>query len=257
MILGAHQPSYLPWLGYLDKVARSDVFVVMDDLQYESQNFQNRNRIKLNHGAFWLTVPLLRGTQTDRICDKRIDNTGLGGRHHWQRRSWRTIETHYGKAPHFDRYATDLEIVFTRRWDHLLELDLHILDLCRAWFGITGPVVRSSSLHLVGAKTARIIDMCQKVGAKVYLSGRGGSQDYLDVAALASAGITVMWQQFRHPVYPQRYAGLGFTSHLGFLDALCNVGPDAAALLSPPIPRLRSLVHDHAASKGLCHESPA
>ena len=69
------------WLGYLDKMAKADVFVVMDDLQYEAQNFQNRNRIKLNHGPCWLTVPLLRGAQTDRILDKRIDNTGRGDDH--------------------------------------------------------------------------------------------------------------------------------------------------------------------------------
>ena len=61
MILAAHQPHYLPWLGYLDKVAKADLFVVMDDLQYEAQNFQNRQRLKLADGARWVHVPLLRG----------------------------------------------------------------------------------------------------------------------------------------------------------------------------------------------------
>ena len=231
MIVAAHQPSFLPWLGYLDKVAKSDVFVVMDDLQYEAQNFQNRNRVKLNDGTHWITVPLLRGAQTDRICDKRIDNTGLGGRHHWQHRAWRTIELHYGRAPHFATYAPDLEIVFARRWGHLLELDLHILELARGWLGITQPIVRSSTLELRGAKTDRIVDMCTKLGAKVYLSGRGGSQGYLDVDALGRAGIRVMWQHFTHPVYPQRYAG--FASHLAFIDLLLNCGPDATARIWP------------------------
>ena len=71
MIVAAHQPAYLPWLGYLDKLAKADMFVVMDDLQYEAQNFQNRNRLKLNHGPAWITVPLERGAQTDRVIDKR------------------------------------------------------------------------------------------------------------------------------------------------------------------------------------------
>jgi hypothetical protein len=232
MIVGAHQPHLLPWLGYLDKVAKSDVFVVMDDLQYEAQNFINRNRIKLNHGAYWVTVPLLRGAQTDRIVDKRIDNTGFGGRHHWARRAWRTIEIHYAKAPCFEHYAADLERTFARKWDYLLELDLHMLDLARSWFGIVGPIVRSSSLGLRGAKTDRIIDMCEKLNARAYLSGKGGSAHYLDVDRMAAAGISVIWQSFAHPVYPQRYAGRGFLSHLGFIDALCNVGSDAAQLLS-------------------------
>ena len=228
MIVAAHQPHYLPWLGYLDKLAKSDVFVVMDDLQYEAQNFQNRNRIKLNHGPCWLTVPLLRGAQTDRILDKRIDNTGRGGRHHWQQRTWRTLVTHYGRAAHFARYAPALEDVYARRWDLLVELDLHMLELARGWLGITGPIVRASSLELAGQKTDRIVAMCRAVGATVYLSGRGGSAGYLDTERLARAGIATLWQRFSHPVYPQRYAGLGFVSYLGFLDALFNCGPAAA-----------------------------
>jgi hypothetical protein len=231
MIVAAHQPHYLPWMGYLDKLAKSDVFVVMDDLQFEKENYQNRNRIKLNHGPHWLTVPLHRGNQTDRLCDKRIDNTGRGGRHHWQHRHWRTLVTHYGTAPHFARYAAELEDVFVRRWDSLVELDLHMLDLARTWFRITGPIVRASSLGLSGHKTERIIEMCRAVGARTYLSGRGGSTGYLDLDAFARAGISVAWQRFNHPHYPQRYAGVGFVSHLGFLDLLFNCGPDATAVL--------------------------
>jgi hypothetical protein len=231
MILAAHQPHYLPWLGYLDKMARADVFVVMDDLQYEAQNFQNRNRLKLNGGAGWMTVPLERGAQSDRICDKRINNGG-SAREHWQRKTWASIKIHYGKAPHFSTYADELEEVYTRPWSRLVELDLHMLELARRWLGITVPVLQSSSLGLEGHRTDRILDMCKKVGARVYLSGRGGSTGYLDVEALRRGGVTVAWQDFTHPVYPQRYPALGFVSHLGFLDLLLNCGPGSRAILS-------------------------
>ncbi len=240
MIVGAHQPSFLPWLGYLDKVAKSDVFVVMDDLQYEAQNFQNRNRLKVNHGPLWLTVPLRRGAQLDRICDKRIDNTGLGGRHHWQHRLWRTLEVHYGRAPYWHTYAEALREVTARRWDSLLELDLHILDLARAWLGITKPIVRASSLQLRGAKTERILDLCSKLNAKVYLSGKGGSTSYLDTEFLARHGVSTAWQRFAHPTYPQRYRSAGFVSHLAFIDLLVNVGPAAAAAVVWPAERSHS-----------------
>ncbi|MBA3397760.1 MAG: WbqC family protein [Deltaproteobacteria bacterium] len=242
MILAAHQPHYLPWLGYLDKMAKADTFVVMDDLQYESQNFQNRQRLKLNDGPHWFTVPLVRGSQADRICDKRIDNTGLGGRHHWQQRTWRTLETHYGRAPHFARYAPTLHELFTRRWDSLLELDLHVLSIARDWLGVTTRLVRASELGLTGFKTDRILDMCQKVGAKIYLSGGGGSTSYLQAEQLAGAGVSVMWQRFEHPTYPQRYPDVGFVSHLAFLDLVLNCGPDSAAFVWP--------AHHHAQAGG-------
>ena len=67
MIVAAHQPAFLPWLGYLDKLAKSDLFVVMDDLQFEQANFQNRNRLKLAAGPQWMTVPLVRGSQISNV----------------------------------------------------------------------------------------------------------------------------------------------------------------------------------------------
>jgi hypothetical protein len=228
--VAAHQPSYLPWLGYLDKLARADLFVVMDDMQYEARNFQNRNRIKLNNGVHWLTVPLHRGAQSERILDKRIDNGG-SARQHWQRRTWLTLQHHYGRAPHFARYADELAEVYARRWERLIDLDLHMLELARRWFGISGPVLRSSTLGLEGSKTDRIIDLCRKVGARAYLSGGGASCDYLDVEGLRKAGITVFWQRFAHPSYPQRYPGLGFVPRLAFLDLLFNCGPESRDIL--------------------------
>lgn len=236
MIVAAHQPHYLPWLGYLDKLSKADVFVVMDDLQYEAQNFQNRQRVKLNNGVSWLTVPLEKGAQADRICDKRIAHGG-SAREHWQRRTWLTLVTHYGKAPHWAAYADELHDLYTRRWERLVELDLHVLGLARRWLGITGPVLQSSSLGLVGHKTDRIIDLCRKVGARVYLSGRGGSTEYLDVEALRRAGIAVRWQRFEHPRYPQRYPQLGFVPGLAFLDLVLNCGPASRDILRGPAGR--------------------
>ena len=234
MMVAAHQPSYLPWLGYLDKMAKADLFVVMDDLQYEAQNFQNRNRIKLNNGSGWLTVPLERGHRSDRICDKRIRNGATNPKEHWQRRTWATLQHHYRRAPHFARYAEELEDVYRRPWDRLIDLDLHILELARRWFGITRPVVRSSTLGLEGQRTDRIADLCRKVGATVYLSGSGGSTGYLDVDLLRRSGVTLAWQTFRHPVYPQRYPELGFIPNLCFLDFLLNVGDECRALFALP-----------------------
>jgi hypothetical protein len=230
VIVSAHQPHFLPWLGYLHKLALADLFVVMDDLQYEAQNFQNRNRVKVNNGACWLTVPLVRGTQRDRICDKLIDNSA-SPRHHWAHRAWETLRTHYGKAPYFGVYAPQIEALFARRWDRLLDLDLEILRSSMRWFGIEVPLVLASSLGLRGEKTARILDLCKKVGASTYLSGSGASRDYLDTGLLERSGVELAWQHFAHPVYEQRYAGHGFVSHLSALDLLFNCGPSRGRAL--------------------------
>lgn len=232
MIVAAHQPHYLPWLGYLDKIARADLFVVMDDLQFEAQNFQNRQRVKLSAGPAWLTVPVHRGSQADRICDKTIIATS-NPRHHWQHRHWETLRTNYRRAPYFARYADELHEVYTRRWENLVDLDRHLLSLAVRWLDIRTPIVSSSQLALAPqlTKTDRLIDMCTKVRATSYLTGSGGSTGYLDVEALARAGVTVQWQRFHHPSYPQRHPRAGFVSHLGFVDLLFNAGPASRDIL--------------------------
>jgi hypothetical protein len=229
MIVAAHQPHYLPWLGYLDKLAKADLFVVMDDLQFVSRNFQHRQRLKLDRGPAWLTVPIQRGGG-DRIIDKQVPRSART-RHHWQHQHWRTLVTHYGAGRYFADYADALADVYTRPWTSLIDLNLHMLDLARCWLGIRTPILRSTQLGLVGTKTDRLIDLCKRVGARGYLSGRGGSSTYLDVEKIDRAGFSVVWQNFSHPVYPQRYAAAGFSSGLGFLDLLLNCGPASRSIL--------------------------
>lgn len=230
MIVAAHQPSYLPWLGYLHKLAHCDVFVVVDDAQYEEANFQNRNRVKVNNGVAWLTVPLEHGPRDERICDKRISYR-QSPREAWQGRTWRTLVTHYGRAAHFSRYADELEEIYTRHWDTLVELDMHLLQLYMRWLGIARPVVRSSTLGITEQKTERLLTICRRLGADAYLSGSGGSRGYLDVRRMNEGGVEVRWQRFRHPRYPQRYPHLGFVPNLGVIDLLLNCGPESRAIL--------------------------
>lgn len=231
MIVAAHQPHYLPWLGYLDKIAQADLFVVMDDLQFEAQNFQNRQRVKLPQGPAWLTVPLCRSAQADRVLDKRI-TTSTHPKQDWRHRHWFTLLTNYRRARHFARYAEQLRAIYTQPWTSLVDLDLHILTLALRWLDIRTPIIRASRLGLTGRRTERLIDLCTKVGARSYLAGAGGSTEYLDVEQLRRAGVDVTWQQFTHPVYPQRYPDLGFASHLGFLDLLLNCGPGSREIMS-------------------------
>ena len=234
MIVAAHQPHLMPWLGYLDKCAKADCFVLMDDVQYEEQNYQNRQKIKLPDGPHWIIIPLIRGSHHDRIIDKRIENTGKGRRHHWQHRTWKTFECHYKRAPYFSQYAAELEDIFRKtQWDFLIDLQLRLFDLARSALGIQTQIVRASTLNPVGLKTDRLLDIFMKLGAKIYLSGEGGSTDYLEVDKLAASGVSVMWQRFTHPTYPQCYPARGFVSHLGFLDLVLNCGPESAAMLWP------------------------
>lgn len=229
-VMSAHQPHLLPWLGYLHKVMEADVFVVVDHVQYERQNYQNRNRILTRSGPQWVIAPVHQVSRAELIVDKRINNQ-KDGRTTWGQKAFRTLECAYGKAAFFDRYAPGLEEILTRPWIRLVDLDLALLRWHMEAFEIETPIVLSSSLKPQGSKSEMIISMCKAVGAQSYLSGNGGSRSYLDLELFEREGLQVVWQQFQHPVYPQLGSPSGFVAGLAAVDLLFNCGPASPSIL--------------------------
>ncbi|MBX4196730.1 WbqC family protein [Candidatus Pacearchaeota archaeon] len=230
MILAAHQPHYMPWLGYLDKMAKSEIFVIVDHVQYEDANYQNRQRFKFPNGVSFLIVPLKKASQKDIIIERKIETSPIE-KQDWRRRHWTTIEQNYSRTPYFRQHADELRAVYEQPWENLIDLNLHMLELARKWYGIEVPLIGSSTLNLQGQKTDMILDMCRKVKADTYLSGKGGSTGYLDVERMNKEGVKVIWQEFNHPEHPQRYPQQGFVKGLGFIDYIFNCGGEKAKAL--------------------------
>lgn len=230
MIVAAHQPNFIPWLGYFDKMRKADLFITVDHVQMARQGFQNRARIKTGEGERCLTVPVIQESRAERIVDKRIDNS-RDGRFRWSRKMFLTIKYAYQSAPHFRAYEPALEEIFEAHWERLGDLNGHFIELCRAALGIRTPMLASSGLRIKGAKSEMVLNMCREVGADAYLSGKGASREYLDVAAFERAGIRVLWQDFEHPRYSQ-YPRCGeFIPNLSALDLILNCGPRSEAIL--------------------------
>lgn len=230
MLVAIHQPHFVPWLGYLDRMRRADLFVVLDHVQFERRNYQNRTMIRVEGEGRWLTVPVVQLSQKERIVDKRVDNPPVleGGRW-WGANAFATLKYAYRKAPHFERYAPRLREILESRWDLLVDLDLAMLGFVRQAFEIDTPIVRSSSLQAQGQRSELLLDICKATGATAFYGGLGGSRQYLDHEAFAAAGMGVRWQEFTHPVYPQ--CGEGFIQGLACLDLLFNCGPRSAEIL--------------------------
>ena len=228
MIVSVHQPQYLPWLGYLDKIARSDAFVYLDTVQYKAREWQNRNKIRTKDGTMWLTVPVLsKGLGLQPICDVRIDNS-----FHWQKDHWSSLRCWYGSSPYFERYQPFFKDVYARHWDRLIDLNIHISCFLLKEFGITTPVYMESELGTTGRSTERIIELCQKVKARVYFTGLGG-HNYLDENKFVEAGIKLIYQDFQHPSYRQQYQDeeTVFLPCLSAIDLLFNAGDKSRQVL--------------------------
>src|SRR5579859_1491552 len=229
MVVVIHQPHFMPWLGYLHRMAQADLFVLLDHVQFERGNYQNRTRIRIGDEARWLTVPVVQHSQKERIVDKEIDNR-LEGERWWPRVHFSTLRHAYREAGYFGTYASALQEVLHRRWEKLAELNQAMLDVLREAFGIRTPLVRSSELQVEGSKSNLILDICSTVGAKTLLAGFGGSRTYLDVEAFAKAGVKIAYHEFQHPVYEQGGTA-PFIPGLSSIDLLFRRGPQSARLL--------------------------
>lgn len=228
-IVSGHQPAYLPWLGLLHKVALADVFVFMDDVQYLTQDWNNRNKIKGPQGAFWLTAPVRKETAGGALKDVRIVDDGWGGRRHWQMEHWRSLESCYRKAPYWDAHAAFFEQLYVQRaWRYLAELNETILRYLMEAFDLAPQWVRGSECGFVGRKSDLVLEHCRRFDADACVLGALG-REYLVEGDFLAAGVSVMYQDYRHPTYPQRFGE--FCSHLSAVDLLLNCGPQSREIL--------------------------
>jgi hypothetical protein len=219
LIVTVHQPQYLPWLGYFDKMRRADVFCYLDNVQYKKNDWQNRNRIKTARGWQWLTVPV-HYRYPQKICEVTINNTVK-----WKNKHRQALISNYNRAPFFKEFFELLEPVYLKDWELLCELNMHLIEQLRAVLKLDQqPTVKASDFDLSEEPTDRLIDICQALKADTYLAGQDGV-NYMNMERFEQRGIRVIVQDFKHPVYPQAFEG--FQSHMSVVDLLFNCGPQS------------------------------
>jgi len=222
MLLTIHQPNFLPWPGFFHKWMISDAMLLLDTVQFEKNEWQNRNRIKTSQGAQWMTVPVnYRFPQTIRevgIADRR-----------WPRKLCSSIEQAYAKAPYTADYWPELRQILHEPFDLLRDLNAELIRAVGRHLGCTAPLYMASDLGVENTDpTGRLLELCQALQADAYLSGQEG-RVYLDRDVFASRGISLYFQRVEAPVYTQLHGD--FASHLSILDLLLNAGPEASVLV--------------------------
>jgi len=224
MILSVHQPQYIPWLGYFHKIAKSDLFIFLDDVQYKKREFQNRNKIKTASGPLWLTVPVVtKGHYTQNIKDVLINNE-----EDWASDHLKSIEHNYSKAACFQEHRQFFQALYKKKHEMLIDTSMEMINYSLNYLNIQTPVKMSSEFQIKSMSTQRIIDLCKAAGADTYLSGSGG-RDYMDVSLFEKNNIKLLFQDFKHPQYPQLFGS--FEPFLSIVDLFLNCGIESREIL--------------------------
>jgi len=214
-----HQPDFLPWLGYFHRLLKADLFIALDHVQFvtgTSRSWTHRDMIKTPQGAKWLSLRVQKAPFGTPIRDIL-----LAAGTDWRRDNLNLVRENYRRSPYFDEVFPRLEQLYAEPQDKMADLNLASLDLLEDMLDVKPPRLLSSQMDPQGSSTAMLVDLLKKAGATRYISGQG-ARAYLDAGLFEQAGIELVWQAFRHPVYPQAHGP--FLPMLSSIDALFNCG---------------------------------
>ncbi len=219
-VLSCIQPSYIPWKGYFHQIQKSDIFVFLDDVQYDKHSWRNRNKIKTSNGLIWLTVPVL----TKNRFGQSIMEVQINNRNNWRKKHLKAIHMNYMKAPFFNKHKEFLASVYEREWKLLVDLDIYLTVEISKLLGIKTNFIRASEMQLKQDKIHRLIDLCKILNIDTYLTGPL-ARNYLTAEMFEKEGLKLEFQEYYYNEYPQLYGD--FVHNVSIVDSLFNCGEEA------------------------------
>ncbi len=225
MIISTHQPYFSPYPGFFYKAYLSDIFVLLDHVQFpQGTTWTTRNRFKNDQGTLWMTIPVWKkGLGLQRIDEVKICHAG-----HWARKHIASLQHAYSNAPYFAEHLDFVKELFSNRFHKLIDLNLKIIRHLMRYLEIDTKLVLLSELGIQEKGTRLLVEICKRLGASTYLA-QSSARKYLDAAPFHSAGVQL--QFFRPPalIYPQLWGD--FIYELSAFDLLFNCGPKAQQIL--------------------------
>lgn len=221
VVVAIHQPNFFPWLGYFDKIVRSDKFIFLDDVQFPKKGGSWTNRVKMYIAGEprWITAPIQRPPHGV----VRINRVMFSEDRHWRAKFLKTVESNYASAAFYDETMSLLKPLIMTDEHMLARYNMIVIRAIAQHLGIEhNHCVASSSLGVSGNATELLINLTKCVGGTLYLCG-GGAEGYQDDSAFAAAGLRLRYQRFNHPIYLQGDGSI-FMPGLSVVDALMHCG---------------------------------
>jgi hypothetical protein len=189
MNITIHQPDFMPWMGYFHKWMQSDLLVIYDDAQFIKGGWQNRDKIRINGEAKWLTVPV----ESSGKLGQNINEVQISYKRDWIKDHLNTFNAVFRKSKNFDQIFTLLREIYVKRHSRLFELNMDILNFIAGQLEIEVPILMSSSLNIQSSGTQKLIEILKTVDATSYLTGMG-SKEYMDESIMTDNNISVSYQ---------------------------------------------------------------
>lgn len=224
-VIAIHQPNFFPWLGYFDKVIRSDIFVFLDHVQYQKTGgvWSNRVKVLIGNEARWVTAPISRNFRGVR----RIDEIFFVEHSRWRAKILQSLVTNYSKATYFREAMAIIEPLILNQENNLARYNAEAIISIAKLFGQSQEKFRwSSTMRLESHSNEMLIAITKENGGDVYMCG-GGAQGYQIDSTFREASVDLAYQNFQHPEYTQKGIPV-FVPGLSVIDLLMQIGPHRA-----------------------------
>lgn len=214
-----HQPDFIPYIGFFERLLYADIYVVLDNVQYVRRNkdqWTNRDQIKTRNGRKWITVNVKKTdnqTKINKIC--------LSEEHKWRSKCKNILRSNYCGASYYGEINQYIDKIIDFECELLIDFNIHAIQIINSILDIKIEMVLASDLYPEGKKDELNISIVKKLGCTQYLSGMG-AKAYCNEKLYEENGIKIIWQDFQHPVYPQQFGE--FIPYLSIVDLLYNCG---------------------------------
>jgi hypothetical protein len=219
-IVTIHQPESYPWMGFFNKMLMADHYIILDNVNFRKNYFQNRNQILTKQGASFLTIPV------ETKNNLKINEVRIANQINWKKKHLSSLIQNYSKSPFLKNYKPFFEELYSKDYELLIDFNMKIIYYLREVLEISTPISMASKLVTTGGSTQLLVELCQSLNATHYLAGRDGS-NYLDCSLFDAVNIDVVYQDFNIPEY-QHFNQDSFYPYMSVFDLLFNYEPSKA-----------------------------
>ncbi len=221
-IVAIHQPNFFPWLGFFDKIIKSDIFIMMDNVQFPKKGGVWTNRVKMLVAN---EPKLVTGTLDRSYIGTKINkDMEFNYKDNWRNKMTKTIQYNYNKTSFYEEVSPFILNLINNDNNNISEYNIYaIKEICNKLGIDTNKIILGSDLDVEGSATDLLISMTKAVDGTGYLCG-GGADGYQEDAKFAKNNIKLIYQKFNHPVYKQNNNKKEFIAGLSIIDLLMNNG---------------------------------
>jgi hypothetical protein len=175
MKLAIMQPYLFPYIGYFQLINAVDKFVLLDDVNYISRGWINRNRILINGDAQLISVPLKNASQNRLINEIEIVNDQK-----WREKLLRTFQFNYKKAPFFNDVFHLVEKIILNKEKSISTFIFNSINDINKYFAIKTIIEPSSAKYNTKNLKAeqKVLNICIQEKATTYINPIGGTELY-------------------------------------------------------------------------------